>query len=257
MPSPFPGMDPFIEGSDWEDCHVGLIAELGAVLVPRLRPRYIVRNERRVYDEHEVADHDRFIRSDVAVLAGDDRGEAEWTAAATTVTPVLVNLPMPEEMRETFLTIRELTTKEVVTVIEVLSPTNKRPGSDGRSEYLRKREEIIGSRTHLVELDLLRGGLRMPTADPLPRGDFYALVCRSRRYKAEVYAWPLRHRLPKVPIPLANGDPDVEIDLQDVFTSVYDRAGYDYSLDYSRPVEPVLNESDVTWVASILKERKP
>jgi hypothetical protein len=194
----------------------------------------------------------------VALLATDgERGGLDvGTSAVATISPVVVSLPMPEEMHETFLTIREQATKEVVTVVELLSPGNKRPGSDGRSEYLRKRQEIIGSRTHLVELDLLRGGLRMPTADPLPRGDFFALVCRSRRYKAEVYAWPLRHRLPKIPIPLANGDPDVEIDLQEVFNAVYDRAGYDYSLDYSRPVEPALNDSDATWAASILKERK-
>jgi len=213
MPSPFPGMDPFIEGQDWEDFHTGFIAELSAALVPHVRPKYVVRKERRVY------------------------------------------LPMPEERREAFLTLRERETMEVVTVIELLSPANKRHGGDGRREYLSKRESILGSTTHLVELDLLRGGERLPTVEPLPPGDYYAFVCRQRRYQAEVYAWTLREPLPAVRIPLAGDDPDVTIDLEEVFTSTYDRAGYDYSLDYTRPIRPPLPERDASWAAGVLAPR--
>jgi hypothetical protein len=87
---------------------------------------------------------------------------------------------MPERVREAFLTIRERETMEVVTVIEVLSPGNKQAGSDGRREYLRKRRDVLLSATHLVELDLLRGGERLPTIEPLPPGDYYAFVCRRQ-----------------------------------------------------------------------------
>jgi hypothetical protein len=250
-------MDPFIEGQDWEDFHTGFIAELSAALVPRIRPKYVARKERRIYVEHSFPGEDRSVRADLAVMS-DEAGFAdtrEPTSAGAAVSPVVLHLPMPEERRESFLTLRDRETMEVVTVIELLSPANKRPGGDGRREYLSKRESVLESTTHLVELDLLRGGTRLPTVEPLPPGDCYAFVCRQRRYQAEVYAWTLRDRLPAIPIPLAGDDPDVRIDLGEVFTSTYDRAGYDYSLDYSRPILPPLPEADAAWAAGILAPR--
>lgn len=135
MPSVFPGMDPFIEGDEWEDFHANIIVGISDALVPFLRPNYLVRIERRVYRE-----------------------------------PVGCTLPGPVEVREKYLVIRKLHSAEVVTVIEVLSPSNKRAGSEGREEYLAKREEVLQSRTNLVELDLLRGGARLPTLEPPPEG---------------------------------------------------------------------------------------
>jgi hypothetical protein len=257
MPSPFPGMDPFIEGQAWEDFHSGFVAELSAALVPHVRPKYVVRKERRVYVEHSFPDDDHLVRADVAVMS-DPREFPESGAAASVgaaPSPVVLHLPMPEERREAFLTVRERETMEVVTVIELLSPANKRPGGDGRREYLSKRESILGSTTHLVELDLLRGGQRLPTVEPLPPGDYYAFVCRRRRYQAEVYPWTVRDRFPEIPIPLAGDDPDVTLDLEEVFTSTYDRAGYDYSLDYRRPIRPAIPDRDAAWVAGMLARR--
>jgi hypothetical protein len=213
--------------------------------------------EERVYVEHMPADDSVFIRPDVTVLerAGSE-GPLEspgTTATSAVVTPVIRHLPVPERVREAFLTVRERGTMEVVTVIEVLSPGNKRAGSDGRREYLRKREEVLLSATHLVELDLLRGGERLPTLEPLPPGDYYAFVCRGqRRFQAEVYAWSLRRPLPPVPIPLAGPDPDVVLDLQAIFATVYDRAGYDYSLDYRHALVPPLSEADQAWAQQLL-----
>ena len=111
---------------------------------------------------------------------------------------------MPERKRQAFLTIRERETMTVVTVLEVLSLDNKRSGSDGRREYLRKREAVLESDVHLVELDLLRAGTRLPTVEPLPPGACYAYVSRAdRRPQVEVYAWTLRQSLPTIPVPLA------------------------------------------------------
>jgi len=160
---------------------------------------------------------------------------------------------MPERKREAFLTIRERESMAVVTIIEVLSPGNKRPSSDGRREYLSKRESVLQSAIHLVELDLLRGGECLPTIELLPPADYYVFVCRAeRRPKAEVYGWLLRQRLPTIPIPLAEADPDVTLDLQSIVNTVYDRAGYDYSLDYHRHFEPPLSDADAIWVQQLL-----
>jgi hypothetical protein len=260
MPSPFPGVDPFIEGPEWEDFHHHLIEEIHRALVPRVRPRYVVRVERRVYVEHDIDPPHRTIRPDVTLLRDavrSARGEgsaATATIVETEIAPVECTLAMPEDMSEAYLTIRERETMQVVTVIEVLSPSNKRPGSDGRREYLAKREEVLQSSAHLVELDLLRGGQRMPMLDSLPPGDFYAVVSRARRRpRAEVYAWTLRQPLPPIPIPLAGKDPDVTIDLQSIFNTTYDRAGYDYSLRYDQAPEPTFPDDELAWVQSQLK----
>jgi hypothetical protein len=152
---------------------------------------------------------------------------------------------MPEEVREAYITILDREGLEVVTVIELLSPGNKRSGSDGRREYLSKREGILRSSSHLVEVDLLRGGARLPTVEPPPPADYYVYVARAlARPRIEVYPSSLRDRLPSIPVPLSGADPDAELDLQAAFERVYARVGYDYSLDYSRPVEPPLEEAD-------------
>jgi hypothetical protein len=257
VPSPFPGMDPFIESHIWEDFHHALIEVMRESLIPHTRPRYVVRVEERVYVEHTLSSGSMFIRPDVTVLerAGSE-GTLESTepmATSAVVTPIIRHLPVPEQVHEAFLTIRERETMEVVTVIAVLSPGNKRAGSDGRREYLRKREEVLLSATHLVELDLLRGGECLPTLEPLPPGDYYAFICRGqRRFQAEVYAWSLRQPLPPVPIPLARADPDIVLDLQAMFTTVYDRAGYDYSLNYRHALMPPLSDADQAWAQRLL-----
>jgi hypothetical protein len=170
------------------------------------------------------------------------------------IAPATYTLPMPQERREAFLTIRDRQNADVVTVIEVLSPTNKAPGSDGRQLYLTKRVDVLESATNLIEFDLLRGGARLPTIEPLKPADYYAFVCRSRkRPKADVYGWSLRDALPIIPVPLAADDDDVTIELQAVFTRIYDDYGYDYSVDYRTPIEPPLSAADADWVARFLK----
>ena len=259
MPSVFPGMDPFIESDEWEDFHANIISGIQAALIPSLRPDYLVRSERRVYVEHPF-DDPQLIRPDLTVVrpAGrrsPRRGSSE--SATAVLEPVECTLPGPIEVREKYLVIRKLHSAEVVTVIEVLSPSNKRSGGEGRDEYLAKRDEVLQSRTNLVELDLLRGGARLPTVEPLPVGDYYAFVCRvGRRLHADVYAWPLPHRLPPIPIPLSPGDREASLDLQAVFDSVYDRAGYDYSLDYRQPIQPSLDKANAKWVREILKAQR-
>lgn len=260
MPSPFPGMDPFIESQIWPDFHATFVPALREALMPRVRPRYEVRVERRVYLEHVEDIPARIIIPDAALIEGDFDEPIHYeqggtaTATATMLSPVLCTLPLREKKRETYLTVREVETRKVVTVIECLSPDNKRPGAKGRREYLRKRDLVLRSPAHLVELDLLRGGERLPMHDPLPPADYYVLVSRGRRPRSEVYAWPLRHRLPVIPIPLAGSDPDVLLDLQAVFTTVYDRAGYDYTLRYTQPLTPDLHESDRTWVEQLIQK---
>ena len=256
MSSPFPGMDPFIESQLWRDFHNSLIGEIRVALTQQVRPRYVVSIEEDVYIAKEDGTPLRVIVADVAVRAGDGwRGFSEGNLAVETE-PTIVTLPMLEREEVPYLVIRRRDNSETVTVIEVLSPTNK-SSRDGRPEYLVKRNNLLRSRVHLVELDLLRGGERLPTIEDHPRGDYFAFVSRAaQRPQAEVYGWSLEQPLPEVPIPLDVGDLDVKLNLQDVFTTTYDRAGYDYSLDYARPVQPALTAVRTAWMREILEHSR-
>ncbi len=257
MPSPFPGMDPFIEGQVWRDFHIRFIAATAEVLTPVLLPRYLVLAEETVYVEHQSSNGDaaRVISPDVFVAEACG-GSGGGAAAAVAAEPAILTLPMPVEYREAYLTIRRPDSMELVTAIEVLSPNNKRQGSVGQRKYPRKRDVVAESRTNLVELDLVRAGQRLPMVEPLPPGDYYAIVSREEsRPKAEVYHWTLRDALPAVPVPLAAGDTDASLDLQQVFTTVYDRARYDFVLRYDLPVQPSLAETDAAWAQQVLAGR--
>lgn len=207
MPSPFPGMDPFVEMQEWEDFHVTFNVTMSDQLGEKVEPRYVVRVQRREFE-------------------CDGR-------------------------RETYVVIRERETLEVVTVIETLSPANKRTASDGRQQYLEKRGETLSSHSNLVELDLLRGGMRLPVVG-LPATDYCALVSRARRRpKVSIYPWSIRPALPPISIPLRSEDPDVTLDLQSAFATVYDRARYQLSLDYSAQLEPPLSAEDAAWAKTL------
>ena len=259
MPSPFPGMDPMIESQKWPDFHTNFITELQAAIVPRVRPNYVVEIERRVYVEKPVTDDPTNFIADVAV-SSQASSKPQTTVATSSKTsnsiaiaeevriePTLGTVSVGLEHREARLVLRRTVDSLVVTVIELLSPTNKRGSSNGRQIYLEKREELLQTRISLVELDLLRGGEPMPAGNR-PAGDYSALVSRPYRLPTvEIYTWPLRHRLPVIPIPLSKGDPDVEINLQAIFNQVYDRAGYDYSINYQQPIEPPLSDEDQKW----------
>jgi len=256
MPSPFPGMDPYLEApSGWQEFHHLFVAGIQEALVPKVRPRYAVHIERYVYVVDVMGEESR-LRPDVTVAETGREGIIAEPQTAATATAVLVPLPELEEVRHYFLEIRELETQKVVTVIEMLSPFNKRTGK-GRDEYLARRAEILLSDVHLVELDLLREGERLPMGKPLPPGQYYAIISRSyKRPIAEVYAWTIRQPLPTIPIPLKRGEPDVMLDLQSVLNSVYDRAGYDYRLPYDREPDPPLSPEDWEWAKQIIAKSR-
>lgn len=255
MPSPFPGMDPFLEGQLWSDFHADFIPQIRARLVPRLAPDYVVNVEKSLYLLHEDDEIERLVIPDVAVIeSGHWTGGTEG-GVALAVEPIVRTLPQPQTIRNSYLVIRSLRGRDVVTIIEVLSPWNKT--GDGRGEYLEKRDALLKSPVNLVELDLLRGGRRLPTVEPLPPGDLFAFVSRgTQRPQTNVYPWSLRRVLPNIPIPLAPGDADVPLELQATFDETYDRAGYRYSVDYTAPVEPRLNEPDTEWVRAALVTHK-
>lgn len=263
MPSPFPGMDPFIEGQKWKDFHTALLLEIHRELVAAVRPRYVVEVEEYVYLAKDDAARDVLVAPDVLVREGD----ANWQqpvapAQGVLLTPVLRQTPVPDKYEQPFLEIRTRHGAQVITVIEILSPWNKTPGL-GRGEYLTKRHNVLASPANLVEIDLLRGGPRLPTTEPLPDGNYFGFVSRHARFpEVEVFAWSLRDALPNLPIPLAEGEPDAVVNLQAAFTRAYDDGGYDYSLDYTAELSPPAAElsppaaeSDARWIEEVVRSK--
>ncbi len=145
--------------------------------------------------------------------------------------------------------------RDLVALLELLSPTNKI--GDGYDKYRAKWNEIFcEKKVHLVELDLLVGGKRLPMRDPLPAGDFFALVSRGdRRSRAEVYSWTVRQPLPTIPIPLKAPDPDLLIDLGSVYATVYQRGRYPRIIDYNAPLTVLLPPDELAWAEEIARSR--
>ncbi len=257
MPSPFPGMDPFIEGHEWSNFHTLLIVEIHHALLRALRPRYVVAVEKHVFLATEFGERQGRIVPDVSIGDRETTSKTAFTESAHTNEPLIVTLPQLERIEQPYVYIRDSDSTEIVTIIELLSPSNKAIGS-GRDSYITKREQLLNSGTHLVEFDLLRGGERLPIVEQLPEADYFACVSRTEeRPRAQLFHWTLRDQLPIVPIPLINRDESTPLDLQSVFNATYDNAGYDYILNYQQPVHPQLSPNAQQWIGQILNSQAP
>ncbi|HTU17661.1 MAG TPA: DUF4058 family protein [Gemmataceae bacterium] len=259
MPSPFPGMDPYLEDPElWPDVHHGLISGMQTALNPTLVPRYVARVELRVY----VSDQDDPGRDrvpDVRIEKVPRRKgakKAKPTEALAVAEPLSIPFLPDEEIEEARLEIRHRESKALVTVIEVLSPSNKIRGSAGRRSFLDKRREILSSEVHWVEIDLLRAGT--PTLARLARADCdYRIVVARCQESTYGKFWPVsvRQALPVISVPLRGKDADVPLDLGAVLRAAYDNAAYDVSIDYRRDPVPPLSRDNAAWAAKLLREQ--
>lgn len=259
MTSPFPGMDPYLEQPTfWSSFHNRLIVAISDAIEVNLSQQYYVEVEVRTYlGEGEesllVGIPDAIVFSSQA----DNQPTSDLISSAMTTAvqplPQQVMLPIPEEVNERYLEVREVATGEVITAIEVLSPKNKRAGK-GRAVYEEKRSKVLGSLTHFVELDLLRGGESMPIIGNVPVRAYHILISRShRRPVADLYRFTIQELMPSFPLPLRKGEPELIVELQEIFNGVYERGRYNSRIDYSRPLAPpVLSEADQEWAEALL-----
>ena len=248
MPSPFPGMDPYLEGSLWMSVHTPLIVEIARQLNHRLSPRYVALTTRRFVmdtpEESEVVIGE--VYPDVAVARSNSGAGVPAQSTAGTISPPLrmatiVRTPIPH----TTVEIRDVEHRQLVTVIEVLSPTSKR--GDGYKEYLNKRDRILRSNTHLIEIDLLRKGRRVPMQGTLPSVPYFVFVCRVElRLLTEIWPITMEQPLPDIKVPLLPGDDDAAMDLQAALTTVYDENRFHSVIDYSKPPDVPLSPERTT-----------
>lgn len=255
MTNPFPGVDPYIEAQGhWPDFHARFITHLCDELGNRLPDRY----EAVIDEQFQLfqADLDEVVirpaEPDVAVVRTSGRPYPSDSGPISTalLEPVTVTV-FTEEVthRHSWIEVRRSADRKVVTVIELLSPTNK--SGKGRQDYLRKRNALFQQPVHLVEIDLLIDGPRLPTITSPPTGDCLAMVARvGRRPKADVYAWSNRRPLPTLPIPLSEPDPDVPLDLAAAYSLTYERSRIGRRLRHGQPLTLSLAASDRSWAES-------
>ena len=269
MPSPFPGMDPYLESPvHWRGFHAGLIFCINEALNAQLPPGFVSNIDERVY----LVQPERALYPDVVLLQRPAAvpappvpgGGGVALAVREEDAPLLLTV-YSDEMREGFIEVRTVggDEEQVVTVIEVLSPANKAPGSEGRDPYVRKQEQLLRSDVSLLEIDLLRSGahtIAVPHAALQAEfGTWDYLVCLHRggqRWDFEVWRSTVRARLPRgVRIPLTDEHPDVLLDLQAAFDHAYDAGPYKRRVDYRKEPDPPLSDEDAAWADALLKEK--
>jgi hypothetical protein len=256
-------MDPYLENPElWPGYHNAFVTYACEYLQPALPDNYVATIEVRIYREREAPEERQTHRQPDLTLARtgashvlpEERGQGErpqgfWVPASLV------------ERREAYLTIVRLNAgeREPVTTVELLSPTNKRPGT-GRDQYLAKQADVLQSRLNFVEIDLLRGGshtVSVPAEDVAERAPYDYLACITREAKPwgyEVFAWRVPSRMPRIPIPLADGDPEQELDLQQVHERTYTIGAFHKLLHYEREPVSTFGVEDAAWADELLRK---
>jgi hypothetical protein len=263
-------MDPYIEACGlWEDFHNKLIGEIERALAPQLPEHYLVRAGERAYVVlvPETGVEERSILPDLGIVRRRPARKQRKRGSATDSGPAVLEAPehapaimralVDTEFRETFLEIREAKPQHrLITTIEVLSPSNKRMDSPGWIQYSRKRQSLLTGYANLVEIDLLRGGQRMPMEDDWPDAPYYLLVAHKEE-APRCRVWPAHflRPLPELVVPLSRPDRDISLRLQPLIAAVYERSRYEVDIDYRQPLRPALKAQETARVRELMRGR--
>jgi hypothetical protein len=254
-------MDPYLEGYLWPDVHHRLATQISDQLNPHLRPRYVARIEVQVALDEAPEGEIGIMYPDVEIVrAGRRLAEPPLfssgvggvlVAEAPVVTPISVSVPLLHvEVPLATVEIRDTARNQLVTSIEILSPINKR--EPGLTKYREKRQRLRNAGVHLLEIDLLRRGQRPLTHPRVPLTGYLVALTRAGSHVADLWVIRLQDPLPIVSVPLRAPDDDIVLDLRTAFSTIYDRAAYDLSVDYAEPPPPPLSAAEEQWVRQLL-----
>jgi hypothetical protein len=264
-------MDPYLEGEMRQEFHERFANQISEQLLPQLKPKYVALLAKRYAIEIPALGIEKTIYPDVHIVKEARAAYAPAPVRAPlgddAPRPIELDNPPPEPAPYLAVEIRDVASRRLVTVIEILSPANKQ--GDGAREYNAKRALILMSNTHpsvestlsegeglrtsLLEIDLLRHGERIRLVGELPPASYYVFLSRTtRRPKTQVYPIQLRDKPPTVPVPLLPPDPDVALDLQAALDACFELVGYERLLDYSQPLAD-LSAEDAAWVEEVLR----
>ena len=263
--SPFPGMDPYIDAMGrWAGFHMDFLVRCSEQLNERLPGQYAATlNERiELIDEQATRLRRQALGPDVTVVHEPGAAAAyrsEHRSSVATLEPHTLPqdiqwLDLPKQL---YVEITHLPDENVVTDIELLSPSNKRGGSKDRLAYLTKRKNLMMHRINLVECDLLLAGDRMPTLLPLPPGDYYGFITYGGSWhECDVYEWSLHDPLPTLPVPLRTEDGEVALDLAAAFAQTYEHGRYGRLLKYKDELLETLREADRAWAKELIHKSR-
>ena len=258
VPSPFPGMDPYLEGYLWPDVHSALANTMRQQLAPQLQPKYVARLEISVIEDQNPAAEIGIMYPDVEVIkvragspAAPEAPEGTMSAAAVAPLQAPMTIPLPQ-VRVATVAIRDVAQHILVTRIEILSPVNKR--EPNLTHYRQKRARLRAAHVHLLEIDLLRRGTRAWTHPRLPDVPYLVLLTRAQACAVEVWPITLQEKLPTLPVPLRTPDPEAILDLSAALRTIYDDAFYHLSIDYTQdPPPPPFSQEEMAWLRAQLQ----
>jgi hypothetical protein len=256
MKSPFPGMDPFLEGYLWPDVHKSLACVISELLAPQFASKYVARQKLYTVNDASPDSEIGIMYPDVEIL---HRKVQEPTIAygeltTTSITEPTIVIAANQSIKWTIpvVEIRDVAKNRLITAIEILSPVNKR--SPGLEAYREKRMDLHRSGVHVLEIDLLRRGTRALVHPRMPKSDYQALLMRVGTQNTEVWAFDLPEAMPVLPVPLDAPDADVKLDLRLALDLIYERSLYHLSIDYQKdPPPPVLSNEHKLWMETLLK----
>jgi len=236
MPSPFSGMDPYLEGHLWPDVHSGLAFVTKELLVAQLSDQYTVRTELYTVLDTEWQEDLGILYPDIEVRKSKlEEPGGTYDVAFTPPTAVVDQISgMPHRIPSVY--IRNRNNQQLITVIEYLSPVNKR--NPGRAAYLEKRSKLQQAKVNLLEIDLIRRGKRVFQHPQIEAAPYAAFLSRSDDSRSYFWAIQLDERLPVLPVPLLQGEDDAKLPLQQVLDTLFERSRYEREIDYEQPPPP-------------------
>ena len=256
MKSPFPGMDPYLEGYLWPDVHSRLAAVIAELVGAQIAPKYVARIELYTVSDTAPEEDIGIMYPDVEVFKNIDvvkEPASPLYDKKASFSPPTIDIPttQPIEVRIPVIEIRDRANNQLITAIEILSPVNKR--KPGLLPYREKRDSLHYAGVHLLEIDLLRRGTRPFNHPAIPQKDYLISLMRAGKRNTTIWGFDVKESLPVVPVPLKAPDPDAILNLEKVLGLVYQRGFYHLSIDYKKtPPKPAFLAEIQGWMQKLL-----
>jgi Protein of unknown function (DUF4058) len=254
MKSPFPGMDPWLEGYIWPDVHQELASAIRALLAPQITPKYVARIAIATIMDNDPESEIGITYPDVEVMERRNILEepvATYGNAALTEPTLLMPYKLPITLRLPIVEVRDTAHNKLVTAIEILSPVNKR--NPNLADYRKKVQDLHANGVHVIEIDLLRRGTR-PFAPKKTPSHYQVMLLRAKKVNAAIWAVNIQDKLPVLPVPLLAPDPDVVLDLGKAMDMIFERSLYHLSIDYTKePAPPAFSETDWAFIKQVVQ----
>lgn len=252
MTSPFPGMDPYLEGHLFPDVHNSLAYLFSVQLTPRLAAAYVVHLNNYTVEDTSPEEDVGIIYPDVELFQKADRVKESAASYGVPITPETMVLPAikPIEVRIPVVEIRDRKSNKLITAIEILSPVNKR--KPGLLPYREKRLRLHYAGVHLIEIDLIRRGERPLQHPYLPQSHYMVALLRAGVGKTQIWAIDVKEPLPVIPVPLKQPDEDTFLDLGAALKDLYEQRSFEKSINYAEtPPPPAFSEADLEWMKTL------